>query len=402
MGAAGGALNGCSLIKSKFTHLEQLQVAVGQVEPASLAESRSLAPGARRSPGTLPWRRTLAGRLRQRPAPGGDAATSRRVRVWLGSCSPVWFAPRRQFGHIPEDTRQYCTARVMLEQRRGMTVRFEAGLIPSCRGDPARSTSSAVLVTGRRRCADIVLPGTGGAGPMAEATREQKRPSVAQADRPPTWARTLAERALSSASRRCHCQTVRPQTTTEPGTGASCPIGVRLRCVITLERCRGSLALLPSCGPNSAAISLATRPSRPRRSSMTRCAGRDVRSTADHGGRWSLEFGHDFSQVRVHDDSLANRSASAMGAAAYTVGRDIAFARGMQEPGDLHRRRLLAHELRTSSSRNVAAPSPGLALARQQSGRKMRLGARRPQGRPRTGGKCHRSGLGLRADGRAS
>jgi hypothetical protein len=53
-------------------------------------------------------------------------------------------------------------------------------------------------------------------------------------------------------------------------------------------------------------------------------------------------FGHDFGRVRIHDDPVAARSASALGARAYTVGNDIAFAAGQyRESGDA----LLAHEL---------------------------------------------------------
>jgi hypothetical protein len=56
-------------------------------------------------------------------------------------------------------------------------------------------------------------------------------------------------------------------------------------------------------------------------------------------------FGHDFSGVRVHDDSRAAESARAVNARAYTVGQHIAFDRGQYAPhteGGMH---LLAHEL---------------------------------------------------------
>jgi hypothetical protein len=39
-------------------------------------------------------------------------------------------------------------------------------------------------------------------------------------------------------------------------------------------------------------------------------------------------FGHDFSQVRVHTDSAASRSAHAVNARAYTVGSDVVFGAG--------------------------------------------------------------------------
>lgn len=56
-------------------------------------------------------------------------------------------------------------------------------------------------------------------------------------------------------------------------------------------------------------------------------------------------FGHDFSRVRVHDDSLAAESASALNAKAYTVGQQIVFNRAAYEPRTTAGRTLLAHEL---------------------------------------------------------
>jgi hypothetical protein len=56
-------------------------------------------------------------------------------------------------------------------------------------------------------------------------------------------------------------------------------------------------------------------------------------------------FGHDFSQVRVHDDASAAASARDVNAIAYTVGHDIVFAAGHFAPATPVGRRLLAHEL---------------------------------------------------------
>lgn len=52
-----------------------------------------------------------------------------------------------------------------------------------------------------------------------------------------------------------------------------------------------------------------------------------------------------FSSVRVHADALAAESANALGADAYTVGRDIYFASGKYAPASHEGRHLLAHEL---------------------------------------------------------
>ncbi len=56
-------------------------------------------------------------------------------------------------------------------------------------------------------------------------------------------------------------------------------------------------------------------------------------------------FNYDFSKVRVHADATAADSARAVDALAYTVGRDIVFARGQYDPASGGGQRLLAHEL---------------------------------------------------------
>ncbi|NVD74747.1 DUF4157 domain-containing protein [Duganella sp. BJB1802] len=62
-------------------------------------------------------------------------------------------------------------------------------------------------------------------------------------------------------------------------------------------------------------------------------------------GLMESRFGHDFSHVRIHADSEANASASAIHASAYTVGNHVAFAGGRYQPGDPDGQMLLAHEL---------------------------------------------------------
>lgn len=56
-------------------------------------------------------------------------------------------------------------------------------------------------------------------------------------------------------------------------------------------------------------------------------------------------FGHDFSQVRVHTDEQAAKSAQAVNALAYTVGHHVVFGAGQYAPGTSDGQRLLAHEL---------------------------------------------------------
>ena len=57
------------------------------------------------------------------------------------------------------------------------------------------------------------------------------------------------------------------------------------------------------------------------------------------------QFGRDFSQVRLHTDATAAKSAEAVNALAYTVGRDVVFGAGEYQPGSNRGRELLAHEL---------------------------------------------------------
>lgn len=56
-------------------------------------------------------------------------------------------------------------------------------------------------------------------------------------------------------------------------------------------------------------------------------------------------FGWDFANVRVHSDTLAQRSAEHVDARAYAVGHHIAFGTGQFAPETSLGRRLLAHEL---------------------------------------------------------
>ena len=56
-------------------------------------------------------------------------------------------------------------------------------------------------------------------------------------------------------------------------------------------------------------------------------------------------LGHDFSDVRVHDDSAATASARAVNAHAYTVGSNVVFQRDRYDPGSHEGKVTLAHEL---------------------------------------------------------
>jgi hypothetical protein len=96
----------------------------------------------------------------------------------------------------------------------------------------------------------------------------------------------------------------------------------------------------------------------------------DLRAQAEavrNGGR-SMEpptrtfmearFGADFREVRLHTDARAASAAAAIGARAYTIGRDIAFGAHEYQPGRTEGQRLLAHEL-THVVQQRATPAAG-------------------------------------------
>lgn len=74
-------------------------------------------------------------------------------------------------------------------------------------------------------------------------------------------------------------------------------------------------------------------------------------------GFFESRFGYDFRGVRVHADAGAARSARAMNAYAYTVGRDVVLGAGAQTPGADSGRALLAHELAHVVQQDAAGPA---------------------------------------------
>jgi hypothetical protein len=67
----------------------------------------------------------------------------------------------------------------------------------------------------------------------------------------------------------------------------------------------------------------------------------DADTRTDMEGR----LGHDFGDVRVHDDGAAHDSARAVNAHAYTVGSHVVFQRDHYDPSSDAGRTMLAHEL---------------------------------------------------------
>ena len=64
----------------------------------------------------------------------------------------------------------------------------------------------------------------------------------------------------------------------------------------------------------------------------------------------------DFSSVRVHTNTLADRSSSALDAEAYTIGSHIVFANGRYAPHSSQGKHLLAHELTHVAQQSSAMP----------------------------------------------
>src|SRR5664279_3002216 len=65
----------------------------------------------------------------------------------------------------------------------------------------------------------------------------------------------------------------------------------------------------------------------------------------DVKGEMESRLGHDFSDVRVHNDSQAHESARSVNAHAYTVGSNVVFQRDKFDPSSSEGKTTLAHEL---------------------------------------------------------
>ncbi len=63
-------------------------------------------------------------------------------------------------------------------------------------------------------------------------------------------------------------------------------------------------------------------------------------------------FETDFSHIRIHTGSKAEKSASAINAHAYTLGNSVVFGRGQYQPQTIQGKRLLAHELTHTMQQN--------------------------------------------------
>lgn len=80
--------------------------------------------------------------------------------------------------------------------------------------------------------------------------------------------------------------------------------------------------------------------------------------------RFEPRFGADLSHVRLHDDAPADRAARGIDARAFTLGNDVAFARGEHQPGTDRGDRLMAHELAHFVTEGGAKPVGRRAVRR--------------------------------------
>ena len=68
-------------------------------------------------------------------------------------------------------------------------------------------------------------------------------------------------------------------------------------------------------------------------------------------------FGYDFSKVNLHYDSRASKTAKAVNAKAFTIGRDLVFGAGQYAPETPKGKRLLAHELTHVTQQRHVSPT---------------------------------------------
>jgi hypothetical protein len=85
--------------------------------------------------------------------------------------------------------------------------------------------------------------------------------------------------------------------------------------------------------------------------------GKSIKNNVEHSGGsgkplpnelrrfYEPKLGYDLSNVRIHTDSVAAKSAQSINSLAYTVGNNIVFDQGQYSPGTGHGKKILAHEL---------------------------------------------------------
>ncbi|WP_341649525.1 DUF4157 domain-containing protein [Thauera humireducens] len=78
--------------------------------------------------------------------------------------------------------------------------------------------------------------------------------------------------------------------------------------------------------------------------------------------RMQARFGHDFGHVRIHAGPASAAAAEALGARAYTLGRDVYLGREVPAPPSDERQQLLAHEAIHTVQQGAGEVRPSAAL----------------------------------------
>ncbi len=105
-------------------------------------------------------------------------------------------------------------------------------------------------------------------------------------------------------------------------------------------------------------------------------------------GTMEQHLGHDFADVRIHTDAAAGRSATAVNALAYTVGRHVVFGAGHYDPASASGQRLLRHELSHAADAGpgAAPPSGSLRVSSPQDAQEQRAQAASSRSSPTMAG----------------
>jgi hypothetical protein len=108
---------------------------------------------------------------------------------------------------------------------------------------------------------------------------------------------------------------------------------------------------------------------RAKRLTRQRSAGRLLGATTR--AQMEARFGHDFRNVRVHTGPEAAAKARSLGAAAFTLGRDLVFGAGRYAPQTAAGRQLIAHELThvVQQSRSGSGLAAGATAAEEEAAR---------------------------------
>ncbi|MFL5925976.1 MAG: DUF4157 domain-containing protein, partial [Gaiellaceae bacterium] len=85
----------------------------------------------------------------------------------------------------------------------------------------------------------------------------------------------------------------------------------------------------------------------------------------DTGARAKLEgaLDHDFSDVRIHDDSTAHDLSQSISAEAFTTGSDVFFQSGKYDTSSGEGQKLLAHELTHVVQQRASSPTSEMTVS---------------------------------------